>query len=177
MSDLPARQQLRIWWLGCILVVAVGTTAATAYFGYLGRSESTNAPPPPRALSHTSYLYRSRIEYFCSQCHAYPAPEILPRSAWKHEVEQAYKFFAESTLAMQAPPMDEVITHYEDNAPDQLPLPDLQRVTTPLPVHFEQTRYPGPPQVSSPRFPTSTWFTSSTNAGWMCWRVICVPAW
>jgi hypothetical protein len=137
-----------VWVVSCLVVVAAGTTAAAAYL-YLKRP-LVNVAAEARPLSPHSYLARSKIDYFCSQCHAYPQPEIFPRAAWKGEVEQAFQFFKESNRTTQAPPLEDVIRHYEEGAPLELPLPALARATGPLPVRFEKIGCPNVPQVSAP---------------------------
>src|SRR5262249_34063802 len=100
MEDLPARQRSRGSWLISLVVLVLGTTAAGAYF-YLRQpaiSETSDRSDQPKR----SYGTQFQTQYFCSQCHAHPRPDILPKSAWRQEVEQAYKFFADSKLTLQA---------------------------------------------------------------------------
>jgi hypothetical protein len=146
MGDLPARRRVRGLWL-VSLALALGTTAAAAYFSW-------NRPVPgedPLAFSPPPRPYPLlQIQHFCTRCHAYPPADAFPRSVWKQEVEQAYQFFAESTLPIQAPPIEPVIHYYEHHAPLELPVPVIQRATTPLPVHFQRTLCPVPRQAPAP---------------------------
>src|SRR5438309_6954546 len=64
---------------------------------------------------------QGRIQSFCSACHAYPEPDSLPKSAWKAEVQRGFRFFAESGMTRAAPPIEEVIAYFEQQAPDELP--------------------------------------------------------
>jgi FG-GAP-like repeat len=147
MGDLPARR-VRGVWLVSLAVLALGTTAATAYL-YLHRpaADSSDYPPPQRP-----YAVGIQIQYFCARCHEYPPADTFPRSAWKEEVEQAYRFFKESPLAgtMQPPPLEKVVKYYEDSAPLELPLPVLTRAPGPLPVRLQPAACPAPPQTPAP---------------------------
>jgi hypothetical protein len=91
-----------------------------------------------------------QVEYFCSQCHPYPEATVLPRSAWKEEVEQAYRFFAESKLTMKPPPIENAIAYFEDKAPVALAPAVIQRAPGPAPVQFQRTDYPVLPEAPSP---------------------------
>src|SRR5260370_27782396 len=136
MGDLPERQRLRVWWLLSLAVLALVTTAAAAYL-YVGRAALSEIHVAP-SLPARSYLSRVKVEYFCSRCHAYPPADTLPRSAWREEVDQAYRFFVQSHLPMQAPPIEDVIHYYEDSAPPALPVPGTLRATSPPPPSFPQ---------------------------------------
>jgi hypothetical protein len=152
MADLPAGYRRWAWWLLSLGVVALGTAAVVAYYraGPLAPGEATHEPPraadsPPRTYGPTFH-----IQYFCSRCHAYPRPDTLPRFAWKQEVEQAYQFFAESNLTLQAPQIEDVVKYYELHAPLELPLPVLERAATPPPVAFQRTACPVFSQAPAP---------------------------
>jgi hypothetical protein len=148
-------------WLGALIVVIVGATAATAYF-YYGRPVQEE-PYVRKPLSPQSYLSRVKVEYFCTRCHEYPPADTLPRAAWRDEVDQAYRFFVDAHMTIQAPPIEDVIHYYEDHAPLELPLPDIPEATSPLPLHFQQTAYPpvgpasraGPASLGSRGLPTT----------------------
>jgi hypothetical protein len=149
MDHLPVRRGVPGLWLACtVAAVALGTTAAAAYW-YLKRPV-VDVARPARSLSPHSYLARSKVDYFCSQCHAYPQPDIFPRTAWKAEIEQAFRFFQESGRTMQAPTVEEVVRHYEEGAPVELALPDLVRASGPGPVHWERMGCPVLPQAPVP---------------------------
>src|SRR5260370_494322 len=95
--------------------------------------------PTPYVSSHLPGAgVQGRIQSFCSACHVYPPPESFPRSAWKDEVERGYRFFAESGLKRTAPPIEEVIRYFEDQAPDELPAAIFQNAKTPPPASFER---------------------------------------
>src|SRR5579859_2052977 len=112
------RRRVRGWWLAFFLVLAVGTTVAAAYYRF-GRSTPTTepaAPSPYREVVATP----QQIEAYCAKCHAYPPADSFPRSAWKEEVEKAYKIAAQMQLRrprpdLKGPPsMEQVIRFYQD---------------------------------------------------------------
>src|SRR5262249_3185462 len=101
----------RLTVLVVLLLIAFGLAgSAIAYVWF--------APHAPReaTLQATEHLpgagVNGQVQYFCSSCHAYPPHDIFPRSAWKEEVERGYRFFSESQLNRQPPPMDQVIRYY-----------------------------------------------------------------
>jgi hypothetical protein len=148
MRDWPTRQRLLALILASAAVLVLGTALAGGYFyfSWPAPNEVHVAPGlPPR-----SYLNRVKIEYFCSRCHAYPPPEVFPRSVWKQEVEQAYQFFAESSLSMQAPPIGDAIRYYEEGAPLELPHPVIAKASNALPVKFTAVAQPAVPEVPEP---------------------------
>ncbi|HLN32405.1 MAG TPA: VCBS repeat-containing protein [Gemmataceae bacterium] len=154
MSRQLGWQQLRGWWLVSLALIALGTTA-TATTIYLSRPTSIEATAKSAdavASASPPRTYRSsfQIQYFCTRCHAYPPADSFPRFAWKQEVEQAYQFFAQSGLAMQAPPFEQVLGYYQDNAPVELPLPAIVRATNPMPLQFRRTDVAPPVEVTAP---------------------------
>jgi hypothetical protein len=147
MGSLPGRSCGRGWWPVSLAVLALGT-AAGAYV-YWGQPVVQDEPRVPVFVDRP-YGGQFQVQYFCSQCHAYPPPDSLPRSAWKQEIEQAYEFFAQSKRSLEAPPIEEVIKYYEAGAPLELPLPVIPKTTDPLPVRFQRTAYPVVPAAPVP---------------------------
>jgi hypothetical protein len=103
-------------------------------------------PVPPASTAEPT----ASIDQFCSACHAFPPPETFPRSAWNHEVEQAYRFFGQSTLTLRAPHFAEVVRYFEERAPEELPEAKWQTAAGPVPVAFDRTGYRGPPHAVPP---------------------------
>ena len=69
----------------------------------------------------------ARIEATCSRCHAFTPPGILPRSAWRLQIE--HMAFLESYLpeaadgpAVAPPAVETIVAWYEARAPERLPL-------------------------------------------------------
>lgn len=146
MIDLLTRQRSRTWWLIALAVLLTGTTGVLALVHFTSQSSE------PVAVKEIERSYGSplKIQHFCGSCHAYPPADTLPRSVWKAEVEQAYGFFAESNLPLDAPPMAKVIKYFEDGAPEELPWPDMPRAARPLPLHFDRSEHPAPAASSPP---------------------------
>ncbi len=147
MSQSPSGSGRKVATLFGALAV-LGAAGAAVYFN-LPRDEH-EAPPSASAPAAPEDLPRV-VHSFCgSRCHAYPPPDSFPRWAWKKEVEQGYRFFAQSNDSRPAPPIEQVIKYYEDRAPRELPPIEAERAATPLPVRFTPTTYPVPDQGSPP---------------------------
>src|SRR5438874_13406338 len=136
MTEPLCRARRLLWPAVLIVAVAAGCPRGSD-------------PPPPAAPPPPPADFDKQVNQFCTHCHEYPPADTFPRSAWKEEVEQAYRFFKESPLAgtMQPPPREQVVKYYEDNAPRELPLPVLARAAGPLPVSFQPAACPAPPQA------------------------------
>jgi len=144
MSESLTHPPRRLW-RGSL----VGLLAAAATLAVASCSSKEETPPPvdlPKATGDVSV----QVHEFCGKCHQYPPPETFPRSAWREQVEQGYRFFKESNLAMAAPRLEDVVTYYEDRAPFELPPARHVRAATPLPVRFSQIRYPAPVKTAPP---------------------------
>jgi hypothetical protein len=156
MSNSMSRQHWRWWCLGSVILLTLSASAAAAYLyvnglpGGEAPAPATNGAPAAAAVPPQPTRFPLQIQYFCTRCHAYPPGDIFPRSAWKQEIEQAYEFFHQSNLDMQAPPIAGVIAYYEDRAPLELPPAVIKRATTPPPVHFERMAVPVLPEAPSP---------------------------
>jgi len=96
---------------------------------------SAAAPPPPADLDE-------QVQQGCAYCHAFPPADSFPRWAWKEEVEQAYRFAAKASMPRVLPPIDSVITWFEERAPEALPPAQFAKSDTPLPVRFQRTTCP-----------------------------------
>src|SRR5690242_15627817 len=108
MSE-PLRRARRFLWLA---VLAVAAAAGCPRGG---------DPPPPAAAPPPPADFDKQVSLFCTHCHAFPPPDTFPRSAWKEEVEQAYRFAAAANTRVVPPPIDSVVSYFEQRAPDQLP--------------------------------------------------------
>src|SRR6266851_1885090 len=136
------------WWLAFLVVM--GGCTATAGVGVYFILRVPDEAPPASPLSEKSIASPLQIETYCSKCHAYPPPDSFPRSAWKEEIEKAYKIIAMSNLSAKPPALDQVLKHYEERAPLELPFPAISRATSPLPLRFRQMECPALPQVPDP---------------------------
>ena len=118
------------------------------------RNGGSDALPPPPANPMATPHLPQRIQLFCGTCHENPPADTFPRSAWKGLIERMYMAYNESGRALQPPPIEEVVSYFEERAPDHLPPADLRRASHPIPVGFRRIDYPvyeGPPEVSPPR--------------------------
>lgn len=139
-------------WFGsgsALLVVAV------VFFGLYryGRNGIGHAEaiPPPVIPSATPNL-PERIQRFCGSCHDNPPADTFPRFAWKDLIERMYMMFNDSGRPLQPPPIEEVVSYFEQRAPLQLPPADIHPADHPLPVHFTRRDYPvyeGPSDITS----------------------------
>ncbi len=74
----------------------------------------------------------------CAACHAYPAPETLPRTVWRKEVKQGFDFLRDSSIACDSPSLESVVLYYERRAPEQLTSIEQSVALSAPPVKFEK---------------------------------------
>jgi hypothetical protein len=125
--------------LAVLIVITAGGVGAAVYLGRRHNERPPAATPPPAGAIATT-----EVNKFCGACHAVPPADTFPRSAWRYEVTQGYQFFRDSSLAMQAPPIEDVIAYFEERAPLELPLLQFPKPAHAYPVGFERLRIPGP---------------------------------
>jgi hypothetical protein len=123
------------------LIPALLVLAAVAY-ALLPHGASPVRPPPPAAAPPVEELTTAEVMPFCTQCHAFPPPDILPRSAWRREIGQMYDLFARARRYQASPPVEGVVRYYERRAPQELPLLTLLYAPGSPPVRFESARHP-----------------------------------
>ncbi len=140
------------WTVLAVVVLWITASAAYYRFGPFARHQE----PSVASNSQPSAVTPHQIKEYCALCHAYPPPDSFPRSAWKEEVEKAYKLIAQAQLDPRGrrvpppPPMEQVIRYYEEQAPVELPLATITQDSSPCPVQFQQIHYPVPPQGPEP---------------------------
>ena len=100
MFDLLPRPR-RIAWLVVLVLVPI--------VGCWDKNDPPSAAPPPAPAD-----LDKQLNTICSHCHAYPPADTFPRSAWKEEVEQAYRFAADAKMPTALPPIDSVIKYFEE---------------------------------------------------------------
>jgi VCBS repeat protein len=94
-----------------------------------------SAPPPEAPVEE--------VRAFCgTACHAYPPPDSFPRSAWRHEVEQGFYFAGRFRPDLHGPSLESVVTHYENRAPAELPLPSRPTAPGMASLHWQRRGYP-----------------------------------
>ncbi|HMF11352.1 MAG TPA: hypothetical protein VKE94_03575, partial [Gemmataceae bacterium] len=125
------RNQVGLWAL--LALGGLGLVGGGA--AYVLLADDSNRDPTPQVGVHLPGAgVNGQIQTFCSSCHVYPPPEIFPRTAWKEEIDRAYRFFAESGQTRTPPPLADTIHYYEEAAPLELPAAKFGTATTPLPV-------------------------------------------
>lgn len=83
-------------------------------------------------------------------CHRFPAPDILPRSAWRDELvrmqliidgvpEPAGNLSRAAVMIPLSPDMLRLLRYYESNAPDALAPPSTWPAPDTSPIRFQQT--------------------------------------
>ncbi len=78
-----------------------------------------------------------QVRTFCGDCHAYPEPDTFARESWPAEVAQGYKFYEESGRGdLYAPPRNEVIAYYMQQAPERLRLTKVSQQSEPPKIAF-----------------------------------------
>lgn len=63
-----------------------------------------------------------QVVALCAACHNYPPADSFPKHAWESEVKRGFRFYQESRLALNPPPVVSVIKYYENRAPAALPM-------------------------------------------------------
>src|SRR5579884_3215307 len=134
MTALLARARPALW--------PTALAAAALALGLAAGCGPGAGPPPSAAPAPTPADLDRQVKGSCAMCHAFPPPDTFPRSAWKEEVEQAYRFAAAANLPTILPPIDSVVKYYEERAPEQLSPAVYESSNTPLPVTFQRTSCP-----------------------------------
>jgi hypothetical protein len=149
-------QRLRGRRFGLGSGAALFLVAAGAFLALEGCSRNapngTDIASPPATPTATANL-PERIQRFCGSCHENPPADTFPRSVWKDLIERMYVMSNESGRPLQPPPIEEVVSYFEQRAPLQLPPAVIRRADHPLPVRFTRLDYPvcdSPPHVPSP---------------------------
>jgi hypothetical protein len=87
--------------------------------------------PPPDA----------QVRAACSSCHAFPPPDVLPRSVWRKQIEHMSFLVGYSPeQGGRAFPVDEIVAWYEARAPESLPFEKALTRDEPAPLRFERRR-------------------------------------
>ena len=121
MNDLPAKTSPVFWVVVVVAAVACLSATAVGLVIWLNdepstaRQESSATPPSALPPPPTGDI-KAQVHEFCGKCHAYPPPDTFPRSAWREEVEQGFRFFGLSNLAMRPPLIDDVALVMLDRA-------------------------------------------------------------
>jgi hypothetical protein len=109
-----------------------------------GCRRTPEEPPPSVPPVAAGEDVGDKVHTFCAACHTFPPPDTFPRRAWREEVERGYGFFEQSGRPLRPPLLEATIKYFQERAPDELPLPQLPRASTPLPVRLERKDYAAP---------------------------------
>ena len=145
-----------------ILAAIVSSVGVLVLHGAAARSEPAVAQSQA-APSATGTEQQARTT--CGGCHAFPAPDILPRSAWRNELVRMM-FIRENRLPPPGDPMlayravqlpadlEQALGYYLAHAPEHLPSPEPWPDPGESPVRFARSglsmaEVPGTPAVSN----------------------------
>lgn len=100
--------------------------------------------PPLKATAAARKLsdeeLEERIQFACTYCHAYSAPDTNPRGLWEKELRQAYRFIAHAKLPDdKVPPFEQTLAYFESRAPQDFPI--VQQEATPSPIEFRPRHF------------------------------------
>ena len=103
----PRKHRARGWMLTGMALLACGAAILLSRYALSGGVK----PSPALSFSSDDALtpaidpaLESQIVAFCSDCHAMPRPENLPRDRWHAEVQMGYEFYARSERNDLSPP-------------------------------------------------------------------------
>src|SRR5207249_5246651 len=121
--------------------------AALAIGVHSGSRAVVDAAARPDQQSAASTSDEQQARRICGSCHAFPTPDILPKSAWRNEFVRMM-FIRDKRLppagrpevvfrSVQLPAdMERVLPYYLTAAPDRLPDPDPWPDSDESPVKF-----------------------------------------
>ncbi|CAN5303995.1 VCBS repeat-containing protein [soil metagenome] len=135
-------------WLLCSAVLVSGALLASATWAFAVRdSKPSNSGSRQQDTTEAS---SEAVHKMCAACHAYPAPDTFPRSAWRKEVKQGFDFFlADPSLRFPYPSLESVVRYYENRAPSSLPAPS-RAPNAPARVRFEPEAVPSTKGTGAP---------------------------
>jgi len=127
-------------WLrrGIIVVLSIGLLAIAVVFGMSASTDSSLATDAVArrfpaacelATADIGEADEAKIRRICSHCHQLPAPDILPRAAWKSTVWQMFQHAGYGTAPRWDIAPEAVIDWYESRASDQLVFPVIREPT------------------------------------------------
>src|SRR5579859_4053885 len=138
---MPSLSRPRVGFVATLMLLAA--ISAGGCSGCFGGKSAKDTPPSPRP-AETPTDIEQQVHTFCGACHEYPPPDSFPRKHWRAEVERGFRFFEQSTLRLKPPPLESVVKHYEERAPEEFPVAAVEPSSRPLGLQFEKRSYPGP---------------------------------
>jgi hypothetical protein len=114
----------------------------------------------PAAQAVASQAEESQARITCGGCHAFPLPDILPRSAWRDEFVRMH-FLREQRLPPISPPgtkihvplppdMEAVLPYFLSRAPERLPRPEAWPNPAASPIAFARHTMAMPKMPDTP---------------------------
>lgn len=107
-------------------------SAAVACVAVLALLLLSSRPEP--SLAH--------VQAVCGSCHLFPPPDVLPRSAWRTQIEHMASLRSylppDSGAASPEFEVEEIVAWYESQAPERLPTERAQTRDAPAPLRFER---------------------------------------
>lgn len=98
--------------------------------------------------THASFspAFEKQLKQFCTTCHRFPSPTVLPKSAWLREIEKMYALYQMHTpMPQPIPNKDEVLAYYVQNAPPEFSFESVEASTE---GRFERLAMPLAPRLS-----------------------------
>ena len=96
---------------------------------------------PPWDIETSPETTGDPIKHFCSACHAYAEPTILPRSKWKEEIDKMYELAGLDKEITGIPPIEDTLRRYLRGAPLRVPAPETYVDRPPGPRRFEASGF------------------------------------
>ena len=117
--------------------VAFLVVCAAAFFDATGSDGGRQEPKRPDPVRGEALARQ-----FCTSCHAFPPPEILPRAKWGSEIFEMTGLALTRTGAPKGKeitldvPMEDIVAYYESKAPRELAPPASWPEPSNAPVPF-----------------------------------------
>ena len=97
----------------------------------------------PRPVARTTHPDDGTVHAVCGRCHLFPAPAVLPRSAWRAQIEHMaflvdYLALASEDLSDPDFDVDDFVAWFESRAPEKLPMERPITRDEPAPLRFER---------------------------------------
>src|SRR5688500_5198647 len=156
MATTPARRSLQV--LGVAAAVALAAAG-----GGGGEEPALPADRPARG--------QAVARQFCTSCHAFPPPDILPRNKWNSTIFEMVGFAVTGTGAPKGKlisvdvPVEEIVAYYESEAPRELPPPVAWPEPSNTPVAFARRPMTLKGGAGSPAVANVRLFTMKAEVG------------
>lgn len=133
--------------VACLIVAGAWYFTRTGYLDFATAQSTVEFPSSPSTVAASE----KQIRTFCSACHAFTPPEILPRAVWKGEVEKMYELAG--TLGVELaviPDLASTVEYFRQRAPETIPFPPSYGHLGPGPLRLQKSGFRPSRAVSSP---------------------------